>query len=102
MKLFIWTRVLTDKSSDDIVIAIGETLSNVFGAWENKANESREGFEEVRTLVNLDQDSLKKGKRRYSVNREYWGTHPSLKVYTLSEAKDVTTYWIKDINLARA
>ena len=88
---------MTDKCSDSMVIAVGETLSNVFDAWEKRANESQEGFEEVRTLVNLDQDGLAKGKHEYVVNRKYWREHPTFKTYELFEKGDPASYWFAGI-----
>ena len=90
MKLFIWTEILPDK----VVIAIGKTLDIVFNSWESKANGSKEGFDEIRALVNIDRDYLKKGKRRYKVNRKYWRDNPSLKIFDLPDAEEPITYQV--------
>jgi hypothetical protein len=91
MKLYIWTQVLADRT----VIALGSTLDIVFKSWEKKANGSKEEFEEVRTLVTLDRDALKRGERRYKVNRKYWGEHPSLKTFDLPDKEESVTLQIK-------
>jgi hypothetical protein len=98
MKLFIWTNVLTDSKSKTAVIAVGETLTKILDTWEKRANESNKGYSEVRGLVTIDQDAVKKGDHRYKVNRRYWIDHPTLKQYNLDEA-DSKTYWIKNLDM---
>ena len=100
MKLFIWTNILTDSKSKNTVIAIGETLTKVLDTWEKRANESKTGYSEVRGLVNIDRNALKKGDHQYKVNRRYWINHPSLKQFDLREA-DSKTYWIKDLDIKK-
>ena len=98
MKLFIWTNVITDSKSKTAVVAIGETLTKVLDMWEKRANESNTGYSEVRGLVTIDQDAVKKRKHRYKVNRRYWIDHPSLKQYDLCEAGS-NIYWIKNLDI---